>query len=231
MKGVHPLDRPVWNALTTRQANLACGDGRAVRLAPDYGLFAAASDESPESLAALAALVPADGHVALVEAKEMRLPPGTTAVSRAVCHQMIAERLTPGDASFTIAPLTDADAAEMLALATLTKPGPFFALTHRMGDFVGVKQDGRLVAMAGERMKPAGFTEVSGVCTLPEYRGRGYAGCLMRLVAARILARGETPFLHVYASNAAAIALYESLGFALRCAINMTVLTRGPDST
>ncbi|MEI9963878.1 MAG: GNAT family N-acetyltransferase [Caulobacteraceae bacterium] len=104
----------------------------------------------------------------------------------------------------------------MLALATLTQPGPFFARTHQLGDFIGVKQEGRLVAMAGERMRPTGFTEVSGVCTHPDWRGRGYAAGLMRLVAARILARGETPFLHVYASNTGAIALYEALGFRLR---------------
>ena len=83
------------------------------------------------------------------------------------------------------------------------------------------------MAMAGERMKPTGFTEVSGVCTHPDHRGRGYAGALMRVVAARILARGEMPFLHAYASNTGAIGLYESLGFALRREIAMTVLIRG----
>jgi predicted GNAT family acetyltransferase len=83
-----------------------------------------------------------------------------------------------------------------------------------------------VVAMAGERMKPEGFTEVSGVCTLPDYRGRGYAGGLMRVVAARILARGEMPFLHVYADNAGAIALYETLGFRFRRALTMTVIRR-----
>jgi predicted GNAT family acetyltransferase len=114
----------------------------------------------------------------------------------------------------------------MFDLATLTKPGPYFARTHRLGDFVGVKQDGRLIAMAGERMKPDGFTEVSGVCTHPDARGRGYAGALMRVVVAKILARGETPFLHVYAANTGAIGLYETLGFALRREVTMTVLTR-----
>jgi predicted GNAT family acetyltransferase len=79
--------------------------------------------------------------------------------------------------------------------------------------------------MAGERMKPAGFTEISGVCTHPDARGRGYAGALMRIVAARIVARGETPFLHVYASNAGAIALYRTLGFELRQELTMTVLS------
>jgi predicted GNAT family acetyltransferase len=141
--------------------------------------------------------------------------------------QMIAERLTAGPAAdFDMAPLTDADGPEMLALATLTKPGPFFERTHQLGDFFGVKVDGRLAAMAGERMKPDGFTEVSGVCTHPEHRGRGYAGALMRLVAGRILDRGDTPFLHAYASNRGAIALYETLGFTLRREVQMMRLTR-----
>ena len=114
----------------------------------------------------------------------------------------------------------------MLALARLTRPGPFSARTHRLGAFIGVKLDGRLVAMAGERMKPDGFTEVSGVCTHPDHRGRGYAGGLMRLVARRILERGETAFLHAYESNIGAIALYESLGFRRRRTVILTVLKR-----
>ncbi len=148
-------------------------------------------------------------------------------VQDAVCNQMVLERLTPGELRFGFEALTEADAPEMLALATATKPGPFAARTHQLGDFVGVKHEGRLVAMAGERMKPDGFTEVSGVCTDPEYRGRGYAGGLMRAVAERILARGEVPFLHVYAHNAGAIALYEALGFTFRRALVMSVLRGG----
>jgi predicted GNAT family acetyltransferase len=143
---------------------------------------------------------------------------------------MVCAALTPERAARDVAivPLADADAAQMLALATLTRPGPFFARTHELGDFVGVKDDrGRLLAMAGERLKPEGFTEVSGVCTEPDQRGKGYAGALMRRVCAAILARGETPFLHSYAHNTGAIALYESLGFSLRHAMTMTVLTRG----
>jgi predicted GNAT family acetyltransferase len=228
MQAHHPLDRPVWSALTTRQADLALGDGRAVRFAPDYGLFAAAADGSPDSLDALAALVPAEGQVALVEAEAPPPIPGASVASRSVIWQMTAEGLSPaGPPAFEIAPLTEADAPQMLALATLTRPGPFFARTHQLGDFVGVKQDGRLVAMAGERMKPTGFTEVSGDCTHPDHRGRGYAGALMRVVAGRVLARGETAFLHSYAHNTGAIALYRSLGFELRRELGMTVLIRG----
>jgi predicted GNAT family acetyltransferase len=226
MRNAHPLDRPVWSCLTTRQAALALGDARAVRLKAEYGIFVAAADQTPENLVALADLVPAGTAVALVEPGAIPLPPGLETLSTATCNQMVVDRLTPGEPNFEIVTLCDDDAPQMLALATLTKPGPFAARTHQLGDFIGVKHDGKLVAMAGERMKPTGFTEVSGVCTLPDWRGRGYGGALMRMVAARILARGETPFLHVYADNQGAIALYEALGFRFRRALTMTVLRR-----
>ena len=225
----HPLDRPVWSALTTRQAALALGDARAVRLDPAYGPFAAAADASPGSLCALAALI-TDDHptLALIQAEPTPAPPGTIITLLGVLHQMIATRLTPLACSAPIVPLTEADAPDMLALATLTEPGPFAARTHQLGDFVGVKQDGRLVAMAGERMQPDGFTELSAVCTHPEHRGRGYAGALITEVTRRILARGETAFLHVYPGNTGAIALYETLGFTLRRPIGLTLLTGLP---
>jgi predicted GNAT family acetyltransferase len=225
----HPLDRPVWSALTgERQAHLAQGDrSSALRLAPEYGLFAVAADDAPESLSALAALNTTPAGLGLVETRPVALPPGV-AFKQAACAQMTASALT---ASTAPAPafeaLGEADAPEMLALATLTEPGPFFEKTHRLGDFVGVKRDGRLVAMAGERMKPDGFTEVSGVCTHPDWRGRGYAGGLMRIVTDRILSRGETPYLHAYAANTCAIALYQSLGFSVRTPVTFTVLA-GP---
>ncbi len=222
----HLLDRPVWNALTSRQAHLARGDARALRFAPDYGLFAAGADLTAASLAGLAPLIPPDAGIALVETAAVEAPPGTTVLQHRAIHQMVAQRIAPDMVDFAVVPLGDADAAEMLALATLTEPGPFFRRTHQLGDFVGVRQDGRLVAMAGERMKPEGFTEVSGVCTHPGFRGRGYAGGLMRIVAGRIAARGETPFLHVWADNPGAIALYETLGYRLRRALVLTVLAR-----
>ena len=169
----HPLDRPVWSALTTRQAPLSLGDARALRFAPDYAAFGAAADEEHASQAALAALVPPDGELWLVETDPPAPPPGAVVIKSALCWQMTAEALNPaGEPGFEVTALTDADGPEMLALATLTQPGPFFVRTHQLGDFVGVKQDGGLVAMAGERMRPTGFTEVSGVCTHPDHRGR-----------------------------------------------------------
>lgn len=218
----HPLDRPVWSALRGRQAALAIGDARALRFRPEYNLFAAAADRSPQSQEALGALV-SHGRIALVEPDT---PPqlDDTAIGRqAPIDQMLLTELARGPDPVGHEALGDADAPEMLALAQLTRPGPFFAKTGRMGDFVGVRQGGRLVAMAGERMRPDGFTEVSAVCTHPDHRGHGHAAALMRVVIARILARGEAAFLHVYPDNPA-IALYEQLGFRLRQRMILTVL-------
>lgn len=219
----HPLDRPVWSALTSRQASLGLGGDLARRFAPEFGPFAAAADPSSEAWAALLAL--ADEGLAVVEAEPAPLPSGVVAAQEAELVQMVMDRLVDGPAAeLDVLLLSDADAREMRALAELTRPGPFSSRTHELGDFVGVRQGGRLVAMAGERMKPAGFTEVSGVCTHPDWRGRGYAAALIRIGAARILARGETPFLHSYATNTGAIALYEALGFRLRRRMTMRVL-------
>ncbi|WP_244286756.1 GNAT family N-acetyltransferase [Caulobacter radicis] len=221
----HPLDRPVWSSLTGRQSHLAITRGGALRMDPDFGLFAAVADETPESLTALGELVREHGNSGLVELSPPPPVPGTAVLSSALCWQMAAEAVTPlKPLDFEIVPLGDTDAAEMLALATLTKPGPFFTRTHELGDFVGVKVGGELAAMAGERMRPDGFTEVSGVCTRPDFRGKGYAAGLMAHVAGAILARGEAPFLHSYADNAGANALYQALGFERRADVWFTVL-------
>lgn len=221
----HPLDRPIWSALTTRQASLAVGADGALRFAPGYGVFAASEDQSPVSLAAMALLERPEGVICTVEGQPVPVPPGLRVVKAATLTQMVLVELAPAKArDIIIEPLTEADAPAMLALATLTEPGPFFDRTHQLGGFFGVKQDGRLMAMAGERMKPDGFTEVSGVCAHPDARGRGYAGALMRTVIEQILARGETAFLHSYADNAGAIALYRALGFEVRSEMAMRML-------
>jgi len=223
----HPLDRPVWSALSTRQAGLALGDGRALRLDPAYGLFAAAADAGADSLAALGGLLPLEGVVWSVEAEEPPPPPDAAIVQRAAVNQMVALELrAPPQPDREIVRLGEADAAEMRALAHLTEPGPFFERTHQLGDFIGIRMGGVLAAMAGERLKPEGFTEVSGVCTHPDHRGHGYAAVLTHAVAQAIADRGETPFLHVYAGNTGAIAVYERLGFRLRKAMAMQVLAK-----
>ena len=222
----HPLDRPVWNSLTGRWGPMALRAGAALRLAPEYGPFVATPDLTAASLRDLVAFDPAETGLDLVEHSPIESPPGLAIALQAGLVQMTARAITAGEAGFEVIPLGEADAPEMLALAQLTRPGPFAARTQALGGFIGVKSGGRLIAMAGERMKPEGFCEVSGVCTHPDHRGRGYASSLMRLVARRILERGETPFLHVFETNAGAIALYRSLGFELRTVVVLTVLKR-----
>ena len=222
---IDPLERPVWHALIGRQASFAIGDERALRFAPDVNLFAAACDDSPECIAALGKLVPPDGNLLLLQVEESPLPPGAAIELTAPCVQMVLDRLVPTAASARIGLLAEADAPEMLALATLTQPGPFFVRTHTLGAFWGVREDGRLIAMAGERMRLDGFTEISGVCTHPNFRGRGLAAVLSHTVARHIVARGETPFLHALAGNAAAIAIYRALGFVMRRQMTIGDLT------
>lgn len=224
MTASHPLDRPVWNSLTGRQATFAVGEGAARRFDPRHGPLTGVIDHSPDSLAALTRLPTGAEGLWLLEVDPVPPPPAMSVINAAECVQMVAEGMVGSGPDIAFTPLGDADAAEMLALATLTRPGPFAEQTHRLGDFIGVRQDGVLIAMAGERMRPEGFTEVSGICTLPEHRGRGIAAGLTRVVMQRILDRGETPFLHSYASNTGAIGLYESLGFRVRRTVNVTVM-------
>lgn len=224
---MHPLDRPVWNALTSRQAQFALGEkDRFLRFPADIEPFGATRNNSADQLVDLAELMPSDGHVALAEVAALPAPAGFVSMITATIHQMTAPRIDPPDDDFDVVALTDKDAPEMRALAELTQPGPFHARTHELGGFVGVRGNGRLIAMSGERLKPPGFTEISAVCTHPDARGRGLAAALMRRVAAGIVARGEALFLHVYPHNQGAIALYEKLGFRHRADIQLNVLRR-----
>lgn len=221
----HPLDRPVWNTLTTRQAALALGDARAARFRPEVNLFGAAADSSFDSLAALAGLLPVEGVLGLVEATPHPPVPGTVVQSERDIDQMVLTRLDARAVDAAIVQLGADDVPEMLALTALTVPGPFFAETYLQGGYLGIRDTGRLVAMAGQRMKPPGFTEVSAVCTHPDHRGKGLARALMQAVIAPIVASGEAAFLHSYADNPA-IRLYESLGFRYRATMTYTVLAR-----
>lgn len=197
------------------------------RFVRDVNLFASSRDESPEALAALAELVEPAQSVFVLQVPKIVVPPGLVAVKSATGVQMVATRSAGSDvASDDIVTLTDEDAPEMLALATLTEPGPFLARTHTMGHFRGIRIEGRLVAMAGERMRFPGYTEVSGVCTHPDFRGHGFARRLSAVVAASIAARGDQPFLHAWQTNRAAISLYESLGFEIRTAVDVAILKR-----
>ena len=222
----HILDRPVWNALETRHAHLAAGGDLAKRYATGMVPFAAARDDSAESIAALSELAAPDEMLIFLQSDEILLPPGHVAEITAQGVQMIAERWFPTFTDERVEPLGEADAAEMLALATLTKPGPFSLKSQNLGQFWGVRRDGRLVAMAGQRFRHPGISELSGVCTHPDARGEGLGRLLSLYVAGQICATGDQPYLHAYATNATAIALYESIGFRLRSIMHVAMARR-----
>ena len=222
-----PLDRPVWHMLTGPQAALAHGSAAAWRIDPGYGPFAAACDTSDEAQAALAALAGPGQEVWLVEPEQWPAPSGMRLVHAAPLVQMVAADPQPPLPGDICAALSADDAAAMTALVLATQPGPWGERTRCYGQFYGVRRDGRLAAMAGERMRPGlGLAEVSAVCTWPQHRGQGLAGTLIRRVMAGFTARGDVPFLHSHAANTRAIALYESLGFRVRRTMVLTVLVK-----
>lgn len=220
----HPLDKPIWSALDSRQARFAEGGGIARRFPAEVSPFVAGRDGAAAQ--AMAELIPAGDDVSLLEVSPPDAPSGVNE-TRKLCLQMVWERLpTDTTPAFDIKPLGEADAVEMLDLALLTRPGPFRARTHTMGRFLGVREGGRLVAMAGERLHLPGYREISAVCTHPDWRGRGLGAALMRVVGARMMKEGDQPFLHSYASNEIAVALYRKLGFEVRAEVIHAVWTR-----
>ena len=224
----HPLDAVIWRALTGVQESLSEGDERARRYPAAIAPFAATVDTEPASFRALLGLVGSDDRIALFTTEEVEPPPAFSVVRRDAVDQMVLEdvgacAVQPGAA---IVALAVADVPEMLALTNVTQPGPFGPRTIELGHYSGIRQGGVLVAMAGERMRLDGFTEISAVCVQPAHRGRGFAVDLVRSLASSIAGRSEIPFLHVFSSNHAAIALYRKLGFALRRRMHLAVLAR-----
>jgi ribosomal protein S18 acetylase RimI-like enzyme len=223
---MHPLDNPIFNALGTCQANFAERYGVLRRFPPEVTPLGGFPEPNAEGFAAVRGLLAAGGGLGVFLPKRMDAPEGLEIVLDGDLLQMILEngaRLEPDRKSHDFIQLShdfielrEADVPEMVELATLTKPGPFDKRTREMGTYLGIRKDGKLVAMAGERLKLPGYTEISAVCTHPDHLGHGYAGFLMTILAERIRERGETPILHVRAENMRAVQLYERLGFRRR---------------
>ncbi|MEQ7873241.1 GNAT family N-acetyltransferase [Sphingomonas sp. ASV193] len=223
-----PLDRPIWHALKGRQAHLAVGTARALRFDPEVEPFVASADDSADALAGVAGLLKDDeDRMLFIQRGAPPLPPGTREVERGLGVQLVVDGFAPTPPPPGVIALTESDVPAMIALAALTEPGPFRKRTHTLGQFWGVKDsDGRLLAMAGERMKLAGMSEISGVCTHPGARGRGLAAMLSRHVGSEICRRGEAPFLHAWAGNEGAIRLYRRLGFRIRGEVGTLLVAR-----
>jgi len=200
--------------------------GNVLAYRPEIALFAAAGDPATSGMDGLGSLIPEGATVGFPFAGDIPLPANVELVRKVDVLQMVAEHFVPVAITAPIVPIDAANQAAMVELVDMTKPGPFAPEAYRMGQFNGIFDGDRLAAMAGERMSLDGYSEVSAVCTHPDYRGRGYAKQLVSLRASDIVARGKTPFLHVFPGNTAAVATYERLGFAVRRTMTFTVIRR-----
>ena len=221
------LDNPAWSALSTIHASFAEGDELAKRYPVDVAPFAGTRDQSSDSYESLARVLGPAGWGALVFVGPPDLPVGWEIVRGGQAAQMVWNSSELPAVNHSIEDLSISDVDEMLALVELTKPGPFSKRTPMLGSYFGIRDEGRLVAMAGERLRLSGFTEISAVCTHPESRGHGYASSLVSTLIHKITERDETPFLHVRTENVQAIRVYEKIGFVTRRIVNIAVLKRG----
>ncbi|WP_328833232.1 GNAT family N-acetyltransferase [Streptomyces sp. NBC_00252] len=211
----HVLDNPARAALTGPHAHFAEQRGRILRYPVDVTPWLALPDEpDADDWADVAALSGPGTEIPLLGFRG-RVPDGWEVTFDIDGVQMVDDGLAaaPDPEAVVLGP---ADVPEMLDLVERTKPGPFLPRTVELGTYLGIRREGALVAMAGERLHPPGWTEISAVCTDPAARGEGLASRLILAVAHGIRERGETPFLHTGAGNTNAIRLYESLGFRLR---------------
>jgi ribosomal protein S18 acetylase RimI-like enzyme len=225
---MHPLENVIWQALTTRQAHFAESCDSARRFAQEVTSLCAFNKPNPEGYASLARLA-GSGETAAVFLDQPYEPrDGWDYIAGAPLLQMVCEigHATTSSSAPEMVELGTSDSPEMLELSALTKPGPFGPRTHELGYYIGIRHAGKLVAMAGERLKVPGHTEISAVCTHPDHLGKGYAAALMTEIMRSIRARGEKPFLHVRGDNSRAIAIYERLGFHTRSKGHFTVLRR-----
>ncbi|MEJ2668594.1 MAG: GNAT family N-acetyltransferase [Deinococcales bacterium] len=229
------LDNPFWHALVGPQRELAYGSGLARRTEVIPGAALERPDEAAfADLDALSA--PGDELLVLMRAP-LPLPEGwvresTVEFDQYVCPRLAAAPAVEATLEATVEATAEAtwlgkdDLADMQELVELTQPGPLFPGAMALGRSQGIYEDGRLVAMAGERCHPPGYREISTVCTLPACRGRGLASALTARLASDILASGETPFLHVASGNEAAARVYRRLGFTVRARVTLSHLRK-----
>jgi GNAT superfamily N-acetyltransferase len=212
----HLLDNAAWASLNGAHKRFAETYGKAMRYQTDVAAFhVLPPSPGPSAWADLAELAGA-GQELMMGGGVPKPPPDGWEVLRHLDGVQLVGPAVRGAADPEAVRLGAADLPEVLDLVARTEPGPFRERTIELGTYLGIRRGGVLVAMAGERLHPDGWSEISAVCTDPAYRGQGLAGRLIRALVAEIRDRGELPFLHAAADNTAAIRLYEALGFTLR---------------
>lgn len=217
------LDNVPWGSISGPQRHLADVAGNAGRFHRDVAPFSGLRDDSSwDDLAALVGV----GKPAILFTPRLTLPDDWTTDVRFECLQLVADNVKERGRETDLVDLGPDDVPEMLELVDQTRPGPFGPRTIELGRYIGHRIDGRLVAMAGERMRCPGFVEVSAVCTTPECRGKGLGGALTLAIVEHIRAKGDEAFLHVKNDNTNALRLYLSLGFTVRREIDVVIARR-----
>ena len=224
----HLLDNPVYQALLSGNRNLARGTGEVSYFDRNVSPFVGLKENSPSYLRKLAGVLPDSGKRAVMSEGPLEVPPCFKIFEAVPILQMVyhGSGEKPEQGQQQIRSLGEADVTEMLALTKLTRPGPFDRGTLLLGHYRGVFINGQLAAMAGQRMHPLPYAEISAVCTHPAFRGMGLAGRLIIDQVQRILANTEVPILHVKTDNTPAIRLYAALGFGVRKAMTVFILER-----
>jgi ribosomal protein S18 acetylase RimI-like enzyme len=212
----HVLDNPAWNALISGNKPLAQGNDRVKYFDASVSPFAAFNENTEEHFQLLYDMLPHDRQIFFIATVPANIPAQWEVLRWVPGLQMVFDGDLPEKATIGLTTLMAGHVPEMVALTKLTNPGPFAEKTIDFGHYKGVFQNDELVAMAGQRLHPFNYAEVSAVCTHPDHTGKGYARQLLLYQVARIKAAGEVPFLHARNSNLRAIKIYEDLGFAAR---------------
>ncbi|MBL8516951.1 MAG: GNAT family N-acetyltransferase [Betaproteobacteria bacterium] len=222
---LHLLDNIVWHALTGAQAHFAVGEGAARRYAPGFSPIIGFADNTNADLATIARYCKA-GEQFYTDGWSGPVPTGWNLMVESTMDKMVWKGALPDeDDALSAVPLGPEHAQEALDLATLTRPGPFGLRTLELGDYFGIFEGARLIAMAGERMAAGPWREISGVCAHPDAQGRGYARRLMLKLLRRQMLRGESTFLHVVSTNLTARNLYIRMGFETYKVSQVRVIT------
>ncbi len=228
----HPLDNPVWNALHSGNESLALGNAQAKFYPVEISTFAGLPHNDDADFWALHQLAPPNSIYGIVSHSSIAVPPIWKLLHKVNVWQMICDRdLIPAVPVAPIVALGESDVPQMMALTQLTNPGPFSSQTLKFGNYSGIFYKERLVAMAGQRMQPHPYVEISAVCTHPDYLGKGYAKSLVLHLASHITSSSFIPFLHVRTDNTGAIGLYEALRFSKRKEMIVYVIQKDEKAT
>ncbi len=213
----HILDNPAWNALVSGNKHLSKGNEQIKYFSEDVSPFVGLLEAGPYEFDFLYHVIPTERKLAIISFKEMKIPNQWTVLDHIKALQMVHKHpAPPATATAQIIPLQEKHVPQMIALTQMTHPGPFFKRTIDFGNYEGIFNNNKLIAMAGQRLHADPYTEISAVCTHPDFTGKGYAASIIISQIHKIKAASSIPYLHVKDDNDKAIHLYKTLGFEAR---------------